>query len=80
MTTISLRLPDSLLALLEKEAKARRVSKSQFIRDQLQQAVSPRRKRGFVSCYDLTKDLIRSVPGVPKDLATNPKYMEGFGR
>lgn len=32
-----------------------------------------------VSAYDLAKDLAGCVEGGPTDLATNPKYMEGFG-
>jgi hypothetical protein len=30
--------------------------------------------------YDLARDLAGSVKGLPRDLATNPKYLEGFGR
>ncbi len=33
----------------------------------------------FVSALDLAGDLIGSIRGLPKDLATNPKYMEGYG-
>ena len=40
----------------------------------------PAPKRGKASsCYDLAKDLIGSVKGLPGDIATNPKSMEGFG-
>ena len=31
------------------------------------------------SCYDLARDLAGSIKGLPRDIATNPKYMEGFG-
>ena len=31
------------------------------------------------SVYDLGLDLIGSIKGFPADIATNPKYMEGFG-
>ena len=31
------------------------------------------------SVYDLGRDLIGSIKGLPADIATNPKYMEGFG-
>ena len=48
MNTISLKLPDRLLELLEAESRAR--------------------------------DLAGSVKGLPCDLATNRKYLEGFGR
>lgn len=81
MTTISLRLPDALLKLLEQTAKSRRVSKTRVVRESLEQTLKARSKKGFVSCYDLSRHLIGSIKGpVPKDLATNPKYMEGFGR
>ena len=29
--------------------------------------------------YDLARDLAGSLKGLPRDLAHNPKYMEGFG-
>ncbi len=78
MQTISLRLPDDLVADLEREAKARRVTKTSLIRESLETAL--RSKSGKpVSCYDLSKDLIGKFKGAPKDLATNPKYMKGFG-
>jgi hypothetical protein len=78
MQTISMRLPDDLIADLEREAKARRVTKTSVIRESLETTL--RAKSGKpVSCYDLVKDLIGNPKGAPKDLATNPKYMEGYG-
>jgi hypothetical protein len=79
MQTISLKLPDDLLAELEREAKARRVTKSVVIRESLETALRRRPPRRFASCYDLARDLAGSVKGLPRDLADNPKYMEGFG-
>jgi hypothetical protein len=78
MRTISLELPDDLLADLEPEAKARRVSKSALVRESLETALRRRSRRG-PSCHDLARDLAGIVKGLPRDLATNPKYMEGFG-
>jgi len=78
MQTISLKLPDDLLEQVESEAKARRMTKSQLIRDSLEKAL--RKQGGSVSCYDLARDLAGSVKGLPKDLADNPKYMDDFGR
>ena len=77
--TISLKLPDDLLAELEREAKARRVSKSVLIRDSLERALRERSHESAASCYELARDLAGSVKGLPRDLATNPKYMKGFG-
>ena len=79
MRTISLKLPDDLLADVKREAKARRVSTSSLVRDSVEAALRPRSRRGAVSCYDLARDLAGTVKGLPRDLASNPKYMEGFG-
>jgi hypothetical protein len=79
MQTISLKLPEDLLADLEREAKARRVSKSALVRESVEIAVRRQPRRGAVSCYDLAQDLAGTVKGMPRDLASNPKYLEGFG-
>ena len=80
MSTISLKLPDRLLELLEEESRARRTTKSSLVRECLEKALGARPPGGEASCYDLARDLAGSVKGLPRDLATNPKYMEGFGR
>ncbi len=79
MRTISLKLPEALLADLKREAKARRVSKSALVRESVETALRHRSRRDAASCYDLARDLAGSVTGLPCDLASNPKYMEGFG-
>jgi predicted transcriptional regulator len=80
MTTISLKLPDRLPELLEKESRARRTTKSALVRECLEQMLTGRATGDQASCYDLARDLAGSVKGLPRDLATNPKYLEGFGR
>jgi hypothetical protein len=80
MQTISLKLPDDLLTHLNSEAKARRVTKSSLVRESLEKALRKPSPGGAVSCYDLARDLAGTVKGLPKDLADNPKYMEGFGQ
>jgi len=77
--TISLKLPQDLLTLVEKEAKARRVTKSQLVRETLEKALGEKSRAGMVSCYDRARDLAGSIEGLPQDLAENPRYMEGFG-
>jgi len=79
MHTISLKLPDDLLADLKREAKARRVSKSALVRESVEAALRRRPRRSAASCYDLARDLAGTIKGLPQDLASNPKYMEGFG-
>ncbi|MGD0776926.1 MAG: CopG family transcriptional regulator [Candidatus Solibacter sp.] len=80
MRTISVKLPDELLHQLAREAKARRVTKSSLVRESLEKGLHEQPSTGEVSCYDLARDLAGTVRGLPKDLADNPKYMEGFGR
>jgi predicted DNA-binding protein len=80
MRTISVKLPDELLAQLARRAKARRVTKSCLVRESLEMGLHEQPPAGAVSCYDLARDLAGSVKGLPGDLAGNPKYMEGFGQ
>jgi len=60
MKTISLKLPEDLLADLKREAKVNRVSQSALVRESVEK-------------------LAGMLKGLPRDLATNPKYMAGFG-
>ena len=78
MQTISLKVPDELLEHLEKEAKARRITKSVLVRESLEKALRPT-VPGASSCYDLARDLAGIVKGMPRDLAHNPRYLQGFG-
>jgi hypothetical protein len=80
MNTISLKLPDRLLKLLEEECRARRTTKSSLVRECLEKMLAAPPAGGPASCYDLARDLASSLKGLPRDLATNPKYLEGFGR
>jgi predicted transcriptional regulator len=80
MTTISLKLPEDLHAQLEHEAKAKRVTKSQVVRESLEKALNRGAEAAGGSCYDMARDLAGAAKGLPKDIATNPKHMEGFGR
>jgi hypothetical protein len=80
MQTISLKLPDGLLRQLESEARSRRVTKSQLVRDSLEKALVEPKKGRRASCYDLARDLAGKLKGLPRDLATNPDYLKGFGQ
>lgn len=80
MQTVSLRLPDDLLARLENEAQSRHVTKSEVVRASLEDAFRKGRTGREASCYDLARDLVGSIHGLPRDLADNPKYLKGFGK
>jgi hypothetical protein len=75
--TISLRLPKLLGSQLAEEARRRRTSKSAVIRECVEAMLhgSPAKP----SCLDLAGDLAGCLEGTP-DLATNPKYMDGYGQ
>jgi hypothetical protein len=79
MKTISLKLPDSLLARLNSEAKRSRRSKSEFVRRCLENALENKAADAIGSCFDLTADLCGIIEG-PGDLSYNKKHMAGFGR
>jgi hypothetical protein len=80
MRTMSLKLPDDLMAELESQAKARCVTKSQLVRESLKTALHKRPPAVAVSCYDLALDLAGAMKGLPQNLASDPKHMRGFGR
>jgi len=80
MSTISVKLPDNLLAQLNSEAKARRVTKSWLVRESLEEAFRRQSPAGAISCYDLARDLAGTMKGLPEDLADNPRYLEGLGK
>lgn len=75
-----MKLSDELLAELAREAKARRVTRSWLVRESLEKRLREQPRGGAVSCYDLARDLAGTIKGLPKDLADDPKYMEGFGQ
>ena len=80
MPTMSFKLPDVLLCQLESKARARRHTKSQLVRASLEKALARGSEGKGGSCYDLARDLAGKPRGLPRDLATNPAYLKGFGQ
>lgn len=80
MTTISLKLPDDLAAALDEAARAKHVSRSEFFRAALTQAIEggSEKKRGR-SLFDRSRDLCGAGDSGMGDLSSNPKHLEGFG-
>lgn len=79
MTTITCKVPEKLAAQLEALARTERCSKSDLVREALEERLKPKRRSGRVTAYDLVRHLRGSIKGGPSDLATNPKHMKGFG-
>lgn len=79
MKTLTVRLPVSVVAEIERESQTRRVSKSDVVRERLHQ---PKPATGG-SMMDLCGDLLGSVrnDGLPADLSSNKKkYLPNFIR
>jgi len=76
MKTISLKIDADLYAWLEKQSKKSGRSKSAITRDALKKS---RQQKTEPSCHDLMQDACGSFRSGVKDLATNKKYMKGFG-
>jgi len=79
--TVTVRLPEPLVAEIEAEARGRKISKSDVVRERLQRrgGRSGRRPAPLASIADL----IGSVDGLPTDLSARRKrYLKatGYGR
>jgi len=79
MTTISLKVPETLDSRLAEEAQRRRTSKSAVVRECVEKVLLAPRKDRAASCLDLAGDLAGCLKG-RRDIATNPKYLEDFGQ
>jgi Arc/MetJ-type ribon-helix-helix transcriptional regulator len=78
MKTLTVRLPESLLAQIEAESRRRKLSKSDVVRERLTGAAKTR-GRGPRS-LDAIADLVGSVDGLPRDLSSRTKkYLKSTG-
>ena len=81
MKTLTVRLPEPLVAEIEAESRGRKISKSDVVRERLQVAGGSARRRS--APLDAIADLVGSVDGLPADLSTRKKhYLQaaGYGR
>jgi len=77
MKTLTVRLPEPLMADIEAESRGRKISKSDVVRERLERA---RRKRRRTASLDAIADLVGSVNGLPTDLsARKKKYLHATG-
>jgi len=83
MRTLTVRLPESLVAELEAESIERSVSKSDIVRERLASARRRGHKDRRRAPPAAIADLVGSVDGLPDDLSTRRKdYLceTGYGR
>jgi hypothetical protein len=79
MVTVTVKLPPPLAAQVAAEARHKRTSKSEIIRESLENRFANGNGRRRPTVYELTRHLAGKLKGAPPDLATNKKHMEGFG-
>jgi len=77
MKTLTVRLPEPLAAEIEAESRARRVSKSDVVRERLERAPAGKTDDPLASI----RDVIGSVDGLPRDLSSRKKeYLQAIIR
>ena len=78
MKTLTVRLPEPIVAEIEAESRGRKCSKSDIVRERLQRAARPARRRS--TPLDAIADLIGSVDSLPADLSARKKrYLKAAG-
>jgi Arc/MetJ-type ribon-helix-helix transcriptional regulator len=78
MKTLTVRLPEALVARIEAESRRRNLSKSDVVRERLTVAEGSRRQRP--ASLDAIADIVGSIDGLPRDLsARTKKYLKSTG-
>jgi Arc/MetJ-type ribon-helix-helix transcriptional regulator len=78
MKTLTVRLPEPLVADIEQESRERKISKSDLVRERLE--LAPRKRRRRAASLNAIADLIGSVDGLPNDLSARKKdYLRSTG-
>jgi Arc/MetJ-type ribon-helix-helix transcriptional regulator len=81
MKTVTVRLPEALVAEIEAESRGRKCSKSDVVRERLQRPAQPTRRQS--TPVNAIADLIGSVDGLPADLSARKKHYlkaSGYGQ
>ncbi len=78
MRTLTVRLPESVVAQIEAESRRRKLSKSDVVRERLMEPPGSRRRR--TPSLEAIADLIGSVDKLPRDMSTRKKkYLKSTG-
>jgi phage regulator Rha-like protein len=76
--TLTVRLPEPLVADIEAESRGRNISKSDVVRERLE--VAPRLGGRHSALFNSIADLVGSVEGLPPDLTARKKtYLRATG-
>ncbi len=80
MGTLTLKISPELEDALAKAAREAHVSKSELVRRALVAYTARQQQTPFVSALEQAGDLVGCFTGGPKDLASNPRHLAGFGK
>ncbi len=80
MNTLTIKLPPQLDTEVVEASAREHLTKSEFVRRALEAYLHQcKSETAVVSALDRAGDLVGCFEGGPKDLASNPKHMAGFG-
>ena len=76
---ITVRIPDTLTTRLRSRSKAKGITESNLVREALESYLG---KTGERTAYELAEEagVIGAADKQPKDLSTNRRHFEGFGK
>lgn len=78
MKTLTVRLPEALVAQIEAESRRRKLSKSDVVRERLTRVNKPPGRHSAM--LDAIADIVGSIDGLPRDLsARTKKYLTSTG-
>jgi hypothetical protein len=84
MNTLTLKLPASLDAALGAASQKAQITKSELVRRAVLAYLAPggaiEGLSATPSALALAGDLVGCLSGGPKDLASNPRHLDGFGQ
>ena len=79
MTTITLKVPDELVSRMDAVARGRRTSRSALLREALEEKLKAVARKTPLSLYEQSADLCGKGSSGLRDLASDPRHLEGFG-
>ncbi|MDN5938489.1 MAG: ribbon-helix-helix domain-containing protein [Salinisphaera sp.] len=78
MKTLTVRLPEPLVAEIEAESRDRNISRSDVVRERLHRVPDPNQHQSAL--LEAVADLIGSVDGLPPELSARKKhYLKATG-
>lgn len=80
MTTLSIKVPDKLVAQLDHAAKVRRKSRSALVREALIEKAASLSNANALSLLDRTRDVCGAGFSGLGDLSSNPRYFDDFAK